>query len=70
MYSNRLQENCREHAGALRTQVDAGVNTGFLLAKLEQNLEGAVANFTEIGVATFLRLWLWSWRCFLTTYVS
>jgi hypothetical protein len=50
MYFNRLQESFREHAGALPTQVDAGVNAGLSLAKLEQNLEGAVANLTEVGV--------------------
>jgi hypothetical protein len=67
---NRLKENFREHAEALRTQVDAGVNAGFLLAKLEQSLEGAVANFTEVGVAAFLPLCLWSRPGFLMTHVS
>jgi hypothetical protein len=70
MYSNRLQENFREYAGALRTQVDAGVHAGFSLAKLEEHLEGAVANFTEVGVATFLPLCLGSRPDSLTTHVS
>ena len=70
MYSNRLQESFREHPGALRTQVDTGVNAGFSLAKFKQNLEGAVANFTEVGVAIFLPLWLWSGPGFLTTHLS
>ena len=70
MYSNRLQESFREHAGALRTQVDAGVNARLSLAKLEQNLEGALANFAEVGIATLLPLCLWNRSCFLTTHVS
>ena len=65
MYCNRLQESFREHPGALRTQVDTGVNAGLSLAKFKQNLEGAFGKFhrswrTDLPPAPFVELALLS----------